>query len=63
MQALLAKEEEKVAAVLHKHQVMVECYEKKLPASETNSRMSSIQERYEGLKAEVKELLTLVEDI
>lgn len=63
MQALLAKEKDKVAAILQKHQVMVECYEKKLPASETNARLSSIQERYEYLKAEVKGLLMLIEAI
>ena len=52
-----------MAAILQKHQVMVECYEKKLPSSETNARLSSIQERYEDLKVEVKGLLTLIEDI
>lgn len=63
VQALLAKEKDKVGAILQKHQVMVECYEKKLSASETNARLSSIQERYKDLKAEVKGLLTLIEDI
>eukprot|EP01018_Ginkgo_biloba_P016536 Gb_37136 [translate_table: standard] len=63
VEELIHKEKEKQDRLLLKHSVVVDCYDKKLPMKEIDSRIASHEQKLVVLKQEVDELLQAVDEI